>query len=187
MYRKNGIKITFTAFIIFCSLITAGLSAAASLSGEDYARLYADVSVTIANAGISHAGWKDSFDRTAPAGDDGRGITNWQAHYKHALSKSNRQSVHDYVRMRLQNLQKTIPVHAYAQLYADVSVRIAELGRYKLGWMDGQDPNGPANDTGRGVSSSSAHFNHAIVVSNAAATPPLVAERMRNMLNNILD
>jgi hypothetical protein len=59
----------------------------------------------------------------------------------------------------LQDCPIIVPSKIDARMYADFSVAIAKFGK-RLGWLDGQDPNGPSNDPGRGVSDWNAHFQH---------------------------
>lgn len=98
------------------------------LSNDSYARLYADLSVLIAKVGIQKAGWQDAMDASASSQDPGRGLLDWQIHYKHCLG-SGRSNVHVLVGERLSTLKNAISKEAYAKLYADASVLIAKYGR----------------------------------------------------------
>lgn len=94
----------------------------------EFARLYADVSVLIAKAGRSHAGWKDQMDSAAPSDDPGRGISNWQLHYDHVAQHQETTPVSRLVNARMKALSTELPRDIYARLYADVSVLIAKYG-----------------------------------------------------------
>lgn len=98
------------------------------LSNDSYARLYADLSVLIAEVGDKKAGWQNAMDASAPSQDPGRGLLDWQIHYKHCLG-SGRNNVYVLVGVRLSTLKSAISKEAYAKLYADASVLIAKYGR----------------------------------------------------------
>ena len=98
------------------------------LPNDNYARLYADLSVLIANVGDKEAGWQNAMDTSAPSQDPGRGLLDWQIHYKHCLGPG-RNTVYELVGVRLSTLKSAISKEAYAKLYADASVLIAKYGR----------------------------------------------------------
>lgn len=98
------------------------------LSIDVYAKLYADLSVLIAGVGDNQAGWKNAMDSSAPSQDPGRGLMNWQIHYKHGLG-SGRSNVYRLIGVRLSTLKQALSIEAYAKLYADASVLVAKYGR----------------------------------------------------------
>ena len=94
-----------------------------------YARVYADVSVLVGHYGRSMAGWKDGSDPAAPKDDGGRGVASWSAHRDHVLKGAGMDNAHKLVGDRLLGLSKALPKAAYARLYADVSILLANLAR----------------------------------------------------------
>jgi hypothetical protein len=98
------------------------------LGREGYARVYADVSVKIAQAGRSQAGWLDGMDPAAPADDPGRGLSNWQTHFDYVNSGPGETTIPGLLERRLATLQSRIGVGAFANLYAELSVTLARYG-----------------------------------------------------------
>jgi hypothetical protein len=96
------------------------------LSPHDYARLYADASVMIAHRGRQLSAWLDGSDQREP-GDPGRGVSDWHAHFE--AGKANGGNVVGWVRGRLVHLQRHLPPDAYAHMYADLSILIANYAR----------------------------------------------------------
>ena len=94
-----------------------------------YGRLYADVSVLIANVGRERAGWRNAMDTSAPSDDPGRGIAQWQPHYDHVASGRGEASVNRLIGERLGSLSKTLDQEAYSRLYADLSIILANYAR----------------------------------------------------------
>jgi hypothetical protein len=90
-----------------------------SLSREDYARLYADLSVIIARYG-SGAGWLDGQDLAGSPNDPGRGVLSWDAHYGHAISSS--ADLGPLLMARLSELQASIFI---AQMIIDLETEVA--------------------------------------------------------------
>ena len=75
---------------------------------------------------------------------------------------------------RMNTLQGCLE-RGYSQLYADLSVLIAKVGRSRAGWSDGVDGRAPADDPGRGVSNWSAHATYWGASGNGAK---LVCDRL---------
>jgi len=90
---------------------------------------YADVSVLVGHYGRSMAGWKDASDPAAPKDDPGRGVASWAAHRDHVLKGAGMDNAHKLVGDRLLGLSKALPKAAYARLYADASILLANLAR----------------------------------------------------------
>jgi hypothetical protein len=75
--------------------------------------------------------------------------------------------------------QASVTREKYARLYADISVIIAKVGRESLGWQDGQDPDGPSNDAGRGVSRWQDHYQFATTNPAFSSIPIMIESRLR--------
>lgn len=63
------------------------------------------------------------------------------------------------------------------QFFALLLVLAPAAARADCGWADGQDPRGPSNDPGRGVSDWAQHYAYANGAAGAANVPGLVAAR----------
>jgi hypothetical protein len=100
----------------------------ACLPPADFARLYADLSTQIAYYGRVHAGWPGAPDPRVSS-DNGRGIPSWQAHLDFAMAPQRAAMAGAFVRQRLTDLNATLPVEAYARLYADASILLARFAR----------------------------------------------------------
>jgi hypothetical protein len=94
------------------------------LSNDDYARLYGDLSVTIARYGQS-VGWINGIDNRL--GDPGRGVSDFNAHYGHSL-RNNGALVAELIVERLTTLQSALAPAAFAALTAEVSGLLAQRG-----------------------------------------------------------
>ena len=106
------------------------------------------------------------------------GLSNWQAHYEHAADRQRSAGIPALVQERMGVIQQNASATQYASLYAAVSVRIAELGRAALGWLDGPDPRA-GRDQGRGISNRDAHYGHAVSSpGNAQGSVALVGDRL---------
>jgi hypothetical protein len=75
--------------------------------------------------------------------------------------------------------EATVTREKYARLYADISVIIAKVGRESLGWQDGLDPDGPSNDSGRGVSRWQDHYQFATTNPAFSSIPSMIESRLR--------
>ena len=95
------------------------------LSVDDYARLYADLSVLIAGYG-AQVGWPNGPDTTAPSDDTGRGVTDWEAHHQHGVVYPG--GLANLVGGRMMALQAALNADAYSQLAARVSEKIEQFG-----------------------------------------------------------
>lgn len=105
------------------------LSAAASRN--NFASLYASLSVTIGAVGRSYAGWIDGVDSSPnAAGDAGRGISDRNAHYNWLAGASTvpLSTAAQMIGQRMNKLSTvpTIPRLVFAKLYADLSVILAK-------------------------------------------------------------
>lgn len=90
-----------------------------------YATLYANISVKIANYGVSFAKWTNDLNNTVlGSGDVGCGYKDWNAHFNH-VENNGYAPVPGLIEKRMSLLLKTISLENYAKLYADVSVEIA--------------------------------------------------------------
>jgi hypothetical protein len=110
------------------ALVEARLSNLRScLSNEQFANLYADLSVMIASAALASAGckWVNGDDPNA-GNDPGRGKTERQVHFDHVAKLNQGASVPSLVKDRLANLRGCLSNEKYAGLYADLSVLIAK-------------------------------------------------------------
>jgi hypothetical protein len=74
--------------------------------------------------------------------------------------------------------QASVTREKYGRLYADISVIIAKVGRESLGWQDGLDPDGPSNDSGRGVSSWQDHYLFGTVDPAYISIPSMIEARL---------
>lgn len=97
------------------------------LNPQEFARLYAEVSVLTAYYGRVFAGWQNAMDNRS-AQDQGRGVNAWQAHYDFAQDRRSATMASGFLRQRLTDLAG-LPPDAYARLYADLSTRIAGFAR----------------------------------------------------------
>ena len=153
-----------------------------SITPEQFAQLYADLSMAVAAVGRAQLGWVDEQDPSGPSNDPGRGIADGQAHYGYALTPQGRATVPALIRERMRVIQENASAEQYANLYAAVSVRIATLGRVGLGWVDGLDPRaGP--DQGRGISNRDTHYGYPLSnAGNARGSVALIGDRLSSML-----
>ena len=103
------------------------------LSKEQFARIYADLSLLIGAYGRSHAGWVNAMDPAAPADDPGRGIAAWQAHADHVLKGPGLTTAPKFVPDRLRTLSGKVSKEVYARIYADVSIFVANYARIASG------------------------------------------------------
>lgn len=94
------------------------------LSRENYAALYASLSIRIATAGIQFAGWTNSTSNSLP-NDAGCGYLDSAAHYGYVMSDVGYANVSELLKNRMFVLQTAMSKDEYAKLYADVSVAIA--------------------------------------------------------------
>jgi hypothetical protein len=95
------------------------------MNNNQYAKLYADLSMKIADYGINYSNWTNSGNNTL-TNDGGCGLKDWNAHNNWA--KTNGANAPGLVRNRLAALLNEISRDNYARLYADVSVIIAKYG-----------------------------------------------------------
>lgn len=95
------------------------------LNMDQYGKLYADVSVKIAEYGIQNAGWRNNLNNTLP-NDGGCGILDWNMHYNY-IKVNGYSNAAELVKNRMIFLQATLREN-YSRLYADVSVIIAQYG-----------------------------------------------------------
>jgi hypothetical protein len=79
--------------------------------------------------------------------------------------------------------QASVTREKYARLYADISVIVAKVGRESLGWTDGQDPDGPSNDSGRGISSWQDHQQFASLDPAFVSIPNMIEARLHAIQN----
>lgn len=94
---------------------------------NNYAKLYADVSVKIADYGVAFAKWRNDPNNTVIPGDPGCGLKDWNAHFNH-VNTNGYGNTPDLVGKRMAQLSATISTENFAKLYADVSVIIATYG-----------------------------------------------------------
>jgi hypothetical protein len=127
---------------------------------EEYAKLYATVSVIIARAGVGYKGcdWFDGQDSKLGS-DPGRGVTSWQIHFDFGKSASNLTDSYTFVGERLVSLKTCLDKEAFAALYADLSVKIAEYGIKFAGWKNNLN-NPVPNDGGCGYLVWKGHFDY---------------------------
>src|SRR5262249_21676542 len=112
--------------------------------------------------------------------DNGRGITDPNAHYQLIARGGDVVAAAGLVGNRMIALSRCLPRGDYARLYAAVSVAIAAVGRARAGWVDGADPNW-ASDPGRGVSIASAHVQWANTTTEPAKAGAFVSARMTSL------
>ncbi len=124
-YAKNATDLTISAGFIGARFVALR----SCLELDNYAKVYADVSIKIADYGIKHAGWVNSGSNTL-TNDGGCGILDWNAHYNH-VKTNGYGNVDELVKNRMLSLSNRIPKNQYAKLYADVSVIIAKIGTTK--------------------------------------------------------
>ncbi len=173
--EKNFIFIILTSFILtpLFGLITQ----------EDFAQLYANISLKIAVAGVEFLGWKNGKDFTVYH-DTERGIQKKNLHYKWVLNSQNRDKAISFIVTRMKSLME-IPDQEYAKLYADISVMIAEMGRKKLGWIDGADTSIGNGDVGRGVSDWYAHYSWGENKNNQELAVIFIQNRLLQIFSSI--
>ena len=109
------------------------------LSTEEFARLYANLSVLLATYG-SQIGWVNGGDARARPGDPNRGLLNPQAHYDHVINGGG-PGVAGFIDGRLEDLARGLPPQATAELARRVE---ALLG----GQAQGGAPRAPAGCVG---------------------------------------
>ena len=97
------------------------------ISRDNYARIYASISVAIAAVGREKAGWVDGTAGDSPA-DPWRGVSDWKTHYALVATGSGLPNAADLVGSRMTQLGNYLPLDVYARLYSDVSVMIAKCG-----------------------------------------------------------
>gem|GEM_PF-3388755 len=163
------------------------------LTRENYAKLYADVSVIVARYGVNGSRiinsyqsspdynciWIDGQDYNNP-GDEGRGVSSWEAHYNNGINLNQVNELGGLIRKRLVSLKLCLDLNTYAKLYGDIAIKIADYGVRYSGWVDGQDPLFP-QDPGRGVTVWIEHFN-AVKNGGNAEIPRLVDKRINALL-----
>jgi hypothetical protein len=109
---------------------------------------------------LAGCGWIDDQDNKATEGDKERGISDWNNHYSHIVnSPKGISDSANFIASRMMTLSQCLNKTTYAEAYADVSVTLAQYGRDKCRWFDGQDPR-LARDQGRGVSSWNDHYHY---------------------------
>lgn len=160
------------------------------LKRDDFARLYADVSIVLANLArldasakpaLTPCKWVDGTDAAAPTDDPGRGKTDWSAHEAHVLVGVGMTNASKLVSARMVALKACLDKDAYARLYADVSLLEAHYGRTGAGWKDGADGAAPADDGGRGIAKWSAHYEHAQSALGMGNASKLVGDRLQTL------
>lgn len=182
---KNGFsKMLILSFMLFAFYANPA-KVHAGVSDEEYARLYADLSVKCAEVGRAQLGWLDGQDVSVGSPDAGRGVSSWLAHFAFAMNSNRRQSIPQFIESRLNSIQGVVSAGEMAKLYANISVTIATMGRDRLNWIDGMDGNAPTDDPGRGISNYIDHYNY--VANGAANSPALVGERLTTMLGTVTD
>lgn len=186
--RLNRSFSTFFKTFVFSILIISAFfttpdKAHAVVSDEEFARLYADLSVMSAEVGRNQLGWLDGQE-TSIGYDAGRGVSNWHAHFAYAMNNNRRQTVPQLIQTRLQTILNYVSFDVMAKLYGNMSVTIASLGRQKLNWIDGPDQ---VLDSGRGISSYSTHYNYVMIDGGGVNTPWLISERLTTILGNVAD
>lgn len=97
---------------------------------NNYAKVFADVSVKIAEYGVSFANWTNDLNNTVLGNDVGCGSKDWNAHFN-AVTIYGTGAAADGIKNRLALLARTISVDNFAKLYADISVIIATYGTTK--------------------------------------------------------
>ncbi len=147
---------------------------------HQYAKLYADVSVKIADYGVEYAHWQNSLSNSLP-NDGGCGYKDWNAHLNY-VKTSGYGNAADLVKKRMDFLSTAISRENYASLYADVSVIIAKhaLGRSSCGWIDGQDGS-LSSDGGRGVTRWEDHLLYARNTHDLASCANFVGDRLTTL------
>lgn len=96
-----------------------------------YSFLYADISFQIALVGGNCLGWPNSHDPTAPDGDTGRGITDWNAHRDHVLNGNGFDTGAKFVFDRLNTLEGHMSASIRYDLYLHISNIIDYYKRFK--------------------------------------------------------
>jgi hypothetical protein len=96
---------------------------------ENLAKMYAYVSVKIADYGIKYSNWTNNVNNTL-ANDPGGGMKDWNALHNH-VKTNGYINCDNFVKNRMIVLSQKLARENYARLYADVSVIIAKYGIVK--------------------------------------------------------
>ena len=128
-YVLNGPGVATASGLVAARLATLK----GCLTTDEFARLYADLSLLIGAYGRASAGWQNAMDPKAPADDPGRGIAAWQAHADYVLRGPGLGNAHKLVGDRLHTLSTALPKPLYARVYADVSILAANYARISAG------------------------------------------------------
>jgi hypothetical protein len=164
---------------MWVNIVSASAQSEADEHYRDHERVGARMSESsTAPVARTGCGWRDGQDSAAP--DSGRGVTNWDAHFRHVNNGPGLDTVHTLLQSRLSMLSQCLPLESYARLYAEVSAVTAAVGRQNAGWVDGMDETA-GGDPGRGVSNKDAHYRHVASGAGASAAHIAVGARMASL------
>ena len=122
--------------------------------------------------------WVNGSDPSL-ADDNGRGITDWNAHYQYAMNTADLAPSVNYIGNRMTTLETCLPLETYAAYAASISVTIAKCGIQYGGWTNSPDNAIP----GSGLLDSAEHYNYAIGGNNNV--DDLTRQKMQFLSQNI--
>jgi hypothetical protein len=97
------------------------------LTLDKYARLYADMSLIMADYGVQYAGWSPNAEK---GNDGGKGTREWTGHYNYVNNGGGEDLIKlKIVEKRLNDLCRNLSIEDFANLYAELSVKMAFFGR----------------------------------------------------------
>jgi TRAP-type C4-dicarboxylate transport system substrate-binding protein len=122
--------------------------------------------------------WVNGADPSL-ADDNGRGITDWTAHYQYAMNAVDLAPSVNYIGNRMTTLESCLPLETYAAYAASISVTIAKCGIQYGGWTNSPDNAIP----GCGLLDSAEHYAYAIGGNNNV--DDLTRQKMQFLSQNI--
>ncbi len=122
--------------------------------------------------------WVNGADLSL-ADDNGRGITDWNAHYQYAMNVADLAPSVNYIGNRMTTLESCLPLETYAAYAASISVTIAKCGIQYGGWTNSPDNAIP----GCGLLDSAEHYSYAIGGNNNI--DDLTRQKMQFLSQNI--
>lgn len=131
------------------------------------------ISLSVANA---QCNWTNGSDATLTS-DQGRGITDWNAHYNYAATAADVSIIPTYIGDRMAAVKTCLSRESYAALYASLSIRMATAGIQFAGWTN-STANSLPNDAGCGYLDSAAHYGYVMTDIGYTNVNELLKNRM---------
>ncbi|MBP8249455.1 MAG: TRAP transporter substrate-binding protein DctP [Chitinophagales bacterium] len=122
--------------------------------------------------------WVNGADPSL-ADDNGRGITDWTAHYQYAINAADLTPSVAYIGNRMTTLENCLPLETYAAVCASISVTIAKCGIEYANWTNSPDNAIP----GCGILDSADHYSYAIGGNNNS--DDLTRQKFKYLSENI--